>query len=63
MFEDYLKKQLSSKKIYEQIGVSKATFYRHLKDPKQITIGELREMMRVGKLDEEVVLDWIRGKK
>jgi len=60
MFSDYLKRQFSHRdKPYAKLGISKSTYYEHLKHPEMITLGELRTMMVVGELDEEKVMDWI----
>lgn len=60
MFSEYLTRQLSHRKnILKNLGISKATYYRHLKDPKLITLGELQQMMVIGELDEEKVMNWI----
>ena len=60
MFSDYLRRQLSHRgKVYEKLGISRATFYNHIKNPSQITLGELKAMVIIGELDEQKVLDWI----
>lgn len=60
MFKDYLRRQLSHRgKIYEKLGISKSTYYNHLKDPNFITLGELKLMMMYGELDEDKVMDFI----
>ena len=64
MFSDYLKRQFAHRaNAYEKINISKSTFYRHLNDPTQITLGELRSMMIVGELDEEEVISYICRRK
>lgn len=64
MFSDYLKRQFSHRNnAYEKLRISKSTFYRHLNDPTLITLGELRNMMTVGELDEEEVIDYICRRK
>lgn len=60
MFSDYLRRQLSHRgKVHEQLGICRATFYNHLNNPSDITLGELRKMVIIGELDEQKVLDWI----
>ena len=64
MFKDYLRRQLSNRgKVYDKLAISKSTYYRHLNDPTLITLGELRQMVLIGELDEEEVLSWIYGRK
>jgi len=60
MFKDYLARQLSKRgNVYEKLGVSKSTFYRHLKQPNDITLGEFKQMILIGELDQEKVIDWL----
>lgn len=63
MFKEYLARQLSHRgKVYEKLGISKSTFYKHLKNPNDITIRELKLMVLVGELDESKVVDFIYGR-
>lgn len=60
MFKDYLKRQLSHRgKVYEKLGIGKTTYYKHLNNPEEITLGELRTMIVIGDLDENKIIDWL----
>jgi len=60
MFSDYLARQFYKRgKIYERLGIGKTTFYKHVKNPELITLGELRTMVVIGELDEEKVMNFI----
>lgn len=60
MFKDYLARQLYKRgKVYERLGICKATFYNHIKNPDQITLGELKAMVIIGELDEQKVMNFI----
>ena len=60
MFADYLRRELSHRgNVPEKLNISKATYYRHLSDPNEITLGEFKKMVIVGELDEQKVIDWI----
>lgn len=60
MFSDYLRRQLSHRgNVPKELGICKATYYNHLKNPNYITLGELKAMVIVGELEEQKVLDFI----
>ncbi len=48
------------KKLCKASGVSEATYYRHIKRPEDITLGELRALFRLGKLTDDQLLSAIR---
>lgn len=59
-FKTYLKRQLSFRgNVTSKLNLSKSTYYRHLKHPEDITLGELRQMVVIGELDEKKVMDFI----
>lgn len=59
-FKTYLKRQLSYRgNVISKLCLSKSTYYRHLKNPDDITLGELRHMVVIGELDEQKVMDYI----
>jgi len=59
-FKNYLKRQLSYRgNVISKLNLSKSTYYRHLKNPEDITLGELRMMVVIGELDEQKVMDFI----
>lgn len=64
MFAEYLRRQLSHRgNVYEKLGISKATFYKHLNNPNDITVRELKLMVLVGEIDENKLIDFIYGRE
>lgn len=60
MFKEYLARQLSRRgNVYSKLGISKSTYYRHLKNPEDITLGEMKMMILIGELDEQKVIDYL----
>lgn len=60
MFSDYLARQLSHRgKVNEKLRMSKTTYYRRLKNPDEITIGELKQLVVIGELDEQKIINFI----
>lgn len=59
-FKTYLKRQLSYRgNVSSKLNVSQSTYYRHLRNPEDITLGELKAMVVIGELDEQKVMDFI----
>ena len=55
--------RIDSKKLMEKSGRSPSTFYKRRNDPEKMTIYELRAFIRILKLSEEEVLDFLYDKR
>lgn len=62
MFSDYLQRNCYKRKNLFK-GITRATYYRRLKNPDEMTIAELRWLMKVGELDPDVVMNFIKSAK
>lgn len=57
-FGNYLQRNCYKRKNLFN-GITKATYYRRLKHPEELTISELRWLVLVGELDEQKVFEFV----
>lgn len=57
-FSEYIQRCCFKRKNLFQ-GISQATYYRRLKQPDQMTLEELRWLMKVGEMDSTEVMNFI----
>lgn len=58
MFSDYISRCCYKRKELFK-GISARTYYRRLKNPEELTISELRWLMKVGEMDSDKVMNFI----